>query len=463
MKLKIKEGTTNKPIRIFVQDSAATDGSGKTGIAYNASGLTAAYIAEGDATTTQITLASGTTGTYSSGGWSEVDSTLMPGVYEVGLPDACVDATSEGSVLVMFKGATDMVPVPCEIELDKVDYRDDTNFGLTRLDDAISTRATVDGILDELLSGHNVAGSLGKILRQIFEGVVSKDGQVDDTGATATTFITNLTETTDGFYHDKVIVFTSGDLSGQARHIETYTGSTKSITVSQAFTSAPADADEFLILATHEHSLEEIAEQITPNHPVSEQEQTVEAGNLATVIVNVVDRSGQHVSAIINTSTTRLQKGNSSDTTWDSVTPTVDTIATGVYRINFSSLSPELTLTDNDDHVRCKINGTIGGVAWTEYHVPIRVVPSTPRSIVKGIIETSGVTAPTTTEFTTEFTVDEPYEGRTLIFTSGVNEHLATKITSTTTDSSNIRFTVQMHDGSAMPSSPSDGDTFEVI
>ena len=249
MKLKIKEGTTNKPIRIFVQDSAATDGSGKTGIAYNASGLTAAYIAEGDATTTQITLASGTTGTYSSGGWSEVDSTLMPGVYEVGLPDACVDATSEGSVLVMFKGATDMVPVPCEIELDKVDYRDDTNFGLTRLDDAISTRATVDGILDELLSGHNVAGSLGKILRQIFEGVVSKDGQIDDTGATATTFITNLTETTDGFYHDKVIVFTSGDLSGQARHIETYTGSTKSITVSQAFTSAPADADEFLILA----------------------------------------------------------------------------------------------------------------------------------------------------------------------------------------------------------------------
>jgi hypothetical protein len=50
-------------------------------------------------------------------------------------------------------------------------------------------------------------------------------------------------------------MFPSHDL---ARHIETYTGSTKSITVSEGFTSAPANADEFLILATHEHSINEI-------------------------------------------------------------------------------------------------------------------------------------------------------------------------------------------------------------
>lgn len=116
-----------------------------------------------------------------------------------------------------------------------------------------------NAVWDELFSGHNVSSSFGKIVRQIYEGVISTDGQVDDTGATATTFITNLTETTDGFYHDKVIVFTSGDLTGQARHIETYVGSTKAISVSQGFTSAPADTDEFLILSTHEHSLAEIA------------------------------------------------------------------------------------------------------------------------------------------------------------------------------------------------------------
>ena len=85
---------------------------------------------------------------------------------------------------------------------------------------AVPTAASIaDAVLDESLSGHNVAGSVGKALRQLKEG---------------------------------------GDLAGQARHIETYTGSTKSITVSQGFTSAPADGDEFLILATHEHSINEI-------------------------------------------------------------------------------------------------------------------------------------------------------------------------------------------------------------
>lgn len=112
------------------------------------------------------------------------------------------------------------------------------------------------------LSGYNSAGSTGKALRQIKEGVISTDGSVNDTSATTTTFISNLTETTDGFYHDKVIVFISGDLLGQARHIETYVGATKAITVSQGFTAAPSDGDEFLILATHEHSLNEISEAV---------------------------------------------------------------------------------------------------------------------------------------------------------------------------------------------------------
>jgi len=101
-------------------------------------------------------------------------------------------------------------------------------------------------------------------------------------------------------------------------------------------------------------------------------EQTIQAGNNVRIIVNVVDSSGAHVAATINTSTTRLQKGNTSDTTWNSATPTVETIATGVYRINFSSLSPAVSVADNDDLLRVAINGDIGGTAWTEYHLPLR-------------------------------------------------------------------------------------------
>lgn len=119
-----------------------------------------------------------------------------------------------------------------------------------------------NAVWDASLSSHNSAGSTGKALKQLKEGIISQDGSVNDAAATATSFVTNLTEAVDGFFHDKVIVFISGSLSGQARHIETYNGTTKSITVSQAFTSAPSDADEFLILATHEHSLGEIADGV---------------------------------------------------------------------------------------------------------------------------------------------------------------------------------------------------------
>ena len=121
---------------------------------------------------------------------------------------------------------------------------------------------SVNDVWDASLSSHNVGGSTGKALRQIKEGVISIDGSVNDTSATSTQFISSLSSSVDGYYHDKVIVFISGSLLGQARHIETYTGSTKSITVSQAFTSAPSNGDEFLILATHEHSLNEISEAV---------------------------------------------------------------------------------------------------------------------------------------------------------------------------------------------------------
>jgi len=115
-----------------------------------------------------------------------------------------------------------------------------------------------DAVWDESLGAHTTAGSTGKALKQIKEGIISVESSVNDLSSTTTTFVTSLTETTDGFYQDKVIVFISGTLTGQARHIDTYVGSTKSITVSKAFTSAPANADEFLILAIHEYGIDEI-------------------------------------------------------------------------------------------------------------------------------------------------------------------------------------------------------------
>jgi hypothetical protein len=134
---------------------------------------------------------------------------------------------------------------------------------------------TADAVWDEALSGHNVAGSTGKAIRQVKEGTITIEASIDDTSATTTSFVTNLTESTTSFYSNKIMVFISGSLSGQARIITNYNGTTKAITLEEALTSAPADGDEFLILATHENSIEEI------------QSGLATAAALATVDTNV--------------------------------------------------------------------------------------------------------------------------------------------------------------------------------
>jgi len=173
MKLKLKEGTTSKLARIFVQDSSSTTGAGLTGLVYNSGSLTAYWIAEGDATATAITLATMTAGTWASGGFDEVDATNLPGVYEIGLPNVCVDATSEGSVVVMLKGATNMAPVLLEIELDAIDYRAGVVPTTTANTDMVTVGAVADAVLDEAMSGHTTAGSLGLFLNDQYDLAVT--------------------------------------------------------------------------------------------------------------------------------------------------------------------------------------------------------------------------------------------------------------------------------------------------
>lgn len=139
MKLIVKKGTTSKIIRTFVQDTSKSDGSGLTGLVYNTASLTAYYIREGAASATAITLVTATVGTFASSGFKEVDATNMPGIYELHPPNAVL-ASGADSVLIFLKGATNMAPLPIEIQLDdntadevwdelKADHTDPTTFG----------------------------------------------------------------------------------------------------------------------------------------------------------------------------------------------------------------------------------------------------------------------------------------------------------------------------------------------
>ena len=136
-----------------------------------------------------------------------------------------------------------------------------TAASIAALNDLSSTDVT-NAVWDASTSSHNVAGSFGRGFRQVKEGLVSIDGQVNDLSATTTSFISNLASAVDDFYNDQTIHFISGSLTGQSRVVVDYNGTTKAITVDQALTSAPANGDEFIILSNHVHSVAEIVDAV---------------------------------------------------------------------------------------------------------------------------------------------------------------------------------------------------------
>lgn len=75
-------------------------------------------------------------------------------------------------------------------------------------------------------------------------------------------------DTTNDFYNDQTIVFTGGALEGQSRIITGYDGTTKRITVEEAFSFAPSNTDDFDITAQHVHPVSQIADGVGDNTKV---------------------------------------------------------------------------------------------------------------------------------------------------------------------------------------------------
>jgi len=115
-KLEIKKGTTSKTIRVFISDSSATNGIGLSGLVFNSAGLTCYYYRFDDSSATVVNLVTATLGVYTSGGFKEIDATNMKGWYEFGAPNASL-ASGADDVAFHFKGATNMAPLPLEIQL----------------------------------------------------------------------------------------------------------------------------------------------------------------------------------------------------------------------------------------------------------------------------------------------------------------------------------------------------------
>src|SRR3954470_1709980 len=127
MKLVRKAGATSNILQVFVQDSSSTTGAGLTGLVFNTSSLVAYYHRDTDTTATAITLVTMTVGTFTSSGFKEIDATNMPGWYQFCPPNAAI-ASGAKSCAIHLKGATNMAPLPIEVQLVAVNPDSATAF-----------------------------------------------------------------------------------------------------------------------------------------------------------------------------------------------------------------------------------------------------------------------------------------------------------------------------------------------
>jgi hypothetical protein len=231
MKLLVQQNAASQLATIFVQNSSLTTGAGLTGLAYNTASLTAYYFRQGDASSTQIVLATMTLGTWATSGFIVVDATHMPGVYQIGIPNAAL--TALGSVVIVLQGAANMAPVVLEIQV--VAYNpNDAALGISSA--PLPAAPTANTIGEALFILDNLAGRINTA----------------QAGAATTITLDAGASATDGRYVGYGIYLyggTGGGIRGvgQERTIIAYVGATKVATVAQAWGTNPDNTSTFIL------------------------------------------------------------------------------------------------------------------------------------------------------------------------------------------------------------------------
>lgn len=223
-KLRKKAGATSEIWQVFIQDSSSTIGAGLTGLAFNTASLTAYFHRDTDTTATAISLVTMTVGTFTSSGFKEIDSTNMPGWYQLCPPNTAL-ASGAKSVGIHLKGAANMAPLPLEVQLESVDPDDAVRMGMTSLPNAAAAANGGLGTVD----ANNSIKTQGNVKKNTalanFEFMLTDSTnhapktsaasivptRSIDGGAFAAGALSSVTEVAFGIYR---VDFAAGDLNG---------------------------------------------------------------------------------------------------------------------------------------------------------------------------------------------------------------------------------------------------------
>jgi hypothetical protein len=171
-KLSILAGATSQSVTVFIQNSSVSTGAGLTGLVYNTTNLIAYYAftgANGGSNVISLATLAAANSAYSSGGFKEIDSTNMPGMYRLDIPNAAIAGSKGRSSVIMLSGATNMAPCVLEIELtgwdNQVAYSSTTVGTVTTVTNQLTAAAIATGVWQDATgSDFTTSSSIGKSL-----------------------------------------------------------------------------------------------------------------------------------------------------------------------------------------------------------------------------------------------------------------------------------------------------------
>jgi hypothetical protein len=162
-------------------------------------------------------------------------------------------------------------------------------------DDAIAASAAgeiADAVWDEPYAGHTTAGTFGKEIELLRKANFVTEGKVNSvTGATTTSFRTDLTQP-NGTYDHQTILFTSGNLTGESKPILSYALTNGVITLDEPLTEAPALNDEFVLLPTHVHPMSIMVTEILEGATSTSTYSAGQVGNILGRLHNMIEADG---------------------------------------------------------------------------------------------------------------------------------------------------------------------------
>jgi hypothetical protein len=125
----IRKGTTSKLLLAYARQAQNSEGA--LGLHASMTSARGAYVRAGALRAVEFPLLPGRIGSYTEGGFTEVDGELVPGVYQIGIPDAALaDGADQATVVLRFPGT---VVEPIHISLVAYDPQDGNRMGMSAI------------------------------------------------------------------------------------------------------------------------------------------------------------------------------------------------------------------------------------------------------------------------------------------------------------------------------------------